>query len=350
MLCKLRLATLFLFGFGVCQVIYFGCTDGSGSGGTVDLGGSGPEDVTQNGDVDPGGPGGFVAEECVDRNTICTHETACPSGQACNTGVDTGQDGRGVCATLGCGPAGSVCSMDLFCKDELVCNDYYAYDVEPSLVDPLVSEEGIPLKGQCRLPQVGQYCCNDDDCAIDRTGLSCNDRYWPNQCRLNGLGDLCINDYDCEDDLELGHLFCNTGELPCFLGIEKGCEEEPFDNHAANLGYCSPLGDIGAPCMEDGYCLTESEETGKRLRCVRLDDPYYEPYGNDGKCYDPYTGYSDETPCNTGSSGGCGEEGVCGPKPGICYTRSDPGESCTNRSYCWGSYHCINGVCVESTE
>lgn len=291
---------------------------------------------------------GFVAEECVNWEFFCTHETLCPAGQACNTGVHTGQQWRGVCATLGCGPNGSVCSDNTFCQGNLVCNEYYRLGVEPSEDDPLMSVDGVPLKAQCRPAEEGQYCREDDDCAHKLTGLFCNSNYEPRQCRWNGLGDLCGGDGDCEKDDEIGKLTCNYGMLPCFLGTNPDCESEPFTswNARPNYGYCSPRLDLGEPCMDDNDCLYESEISGDRLKCLRLDEPGYDPDGTDGQCYAPASGTTDSTLCSTKSD--CEDDHVCMAMPGTCQKISNEGEPCVNSSYCYPSNDCMDGTCQSS--
>lgn len=290
--------------------------------GSPDEGGGGPETPSE----------GFVAEECT--MGFCTSTSDCESSHHCNFAIDTGQDDRGVCQALGCGPLGSVCEEDELCAGELLCNDYYKYEKEPSGYEDGLASDGVPLQPQCRPGNLGDPCHSSSDCSDD---LSCNDLYFPPECQDQGEGDLCDYDSDCPDPEDGPEYSCNKAYFDCFEGPWNfDCRYEPETEDALDIGRCEPRGDAGSPCMDTGDCVQEFGY-GDELHCVRYGSP-----DEFGKCYEPGYGYTGQR-CD--SDGDCVDEEFCVEQPGACGIGASAGSSCENDSECRWGQDCEEGEC-----
>ncbi|MFH1532049.1 MAG: hypothetical protein ABIK09_15090 [Pseudomonadota bacterium] len=275
---------------------------------------------------------GCVAEECT--AGYCTATSDCESSYHCNFAVDTGQEGRGVCQSLGCGPQGSVCDADALCTGALLCNDFYRDEKEPSEEDESLAWDGVPLQPQCRPGALEDPCSEDEDCAGTR---SCNDLYDPPECRSQTEGDLCRKDSDCEQPDEGPEHVCNEAYFDCFDDPwDFDCEVAPGTKEAVEIGRCVPIGDLGSPCMDDYDCLDDGHDYDD-LHCVR-----HGLHVESGKCYDSY-GYSSQR-CH--GDGDCSDEGFCVEQPGACGVGLSEGSSCDNDSECGWGLDCEDGECA----
>lgn len=190
------------------------------------------------------------------------------------------------------------------------------------------------------------------------------------QCRLNPLpGTECDDVYrraslgagaGCESDLECESLVCQSfgGCSACKAAHPVGGTCTGDDDCVAltvcQTGVCTPLGDVGAPCVFNSDCRPENW-CGTGGRCAPLGGPVgSDCYPALPTCAFPFVcpasgscaeGLAEGAPCGGGTT--CGQGLVCAPASAPhCEPVVGPGCPCSGDEMCGQSFACHAGRCV----